>query len=178
MTRSEAKTFYDHLKKDGRIIGFDFQGWPVRKITLGEMLESIGFRKAERGGEEYYEMRADSPIFDVYPTVLEDDGIGYGVNERFITDSCVGDGVGRKPYFNIFAEKEIQNKDMWYDNFILPFTKIEYNGHEVTLIEAINIEGKRLFLGRIYHEGVLPSSINVPEEAVKEYVSKNILKDE
>jgi len=178
MTKNEAKIFFDHLKRDDRIIGFDFQGWPVRKVTLGEMLESIGFRKADRDGEVYYEMKADSPIFDVYPSILEDDGMGYGVNERYVTESNVGHDVSGNPYVNVFCDKEIPNKDMWYDNFIMPFTKIEYKGREVTLVEAINIEGNRLFLGRIYHEGVIPSSINVPEEAVRDYVAKNILKDE
>lgn len=178
MTKNEATIFFDHLKKDDRIIGFDFQGWPVRKVTLGEMLESIGFRKADRNGEEYYEMKADSPIFDVYPLVLEDDGMGYGVNERFVTDSGIGNDASGNPYFNVFAEKAIPNIDMWYDNFIVPFTKIEYKGNEVVLIEAINIKGDRFFIGRIYHKEMIPSSINVPEEYVKEYVSKNILKDE
>lgn len=178
MTKNEAKILFDHLKKDKRIIGFDFQGWPVRKVTLGEILESIGFRKADRDGETYYEMKADSPIFDVFPSVLEDDGMGYGVNERFITDSSVGDDESGNPYFNIFAEKEIPNKEMWYNNFIMPYTQIKFDGHNVMLNEAIDCDGKRFFIGRIYDEGVIPSNINVPEEAVKDYVYKNILKDE
>lgn len=178
MKKNESTILFGHFKKDERIIGFDQQGWPIRKATLGEMLESIGFRKSDRNGEAYYEMKADSPIFDVYPMVLEDDGMGYGVNERFITDSEIGDDASGNPYFNIFAEKATPNIDMWYDNFILPFTKIEYKGNEVVLVEAINTKWDRFFLGRIYHKGMIPSSINVPEEYVKEYVSKNILEDE
>ena len=178
MTKEQAIDFYEHLRKDDRIIGFDFQGWPVRMVTLGEMLESIGFRKADRDGEVYYEMKADSPIFDVYPSVLEDDGMGYGVNERFITDSGIGEDKNGNPYFNIFAEKEMPNKEMWYDNLIIPFTEIKFNGHNVMLKEAVNCPDYRFFVGRIYDEGAIPSSINVPEGYVKEYVDKNILKDE
>ena len=178
MEKNEVKASFDSLKKDDKIIGFDFQGWPVRKITLGEIIESIGFRKCDRDGAEYYEMRADSPIFGVYPIVLEDDGMGYGSNERFVTEIEANDKTGDNHYLSIFAEKAIPNMEMWYDNFILPFTTIEYKGEEVTLVEAINVEGNRYFLGRIYHKGLIPASINIPEKYVKEFVSKKFLKDE
>lgn len=89
----------------------DFQGWPVKAHTLREILLSLGFEEDSETitlikGEE------NMKLLDSYPRLLEDDGMGYGVNEEYITevDNNVyeTDIVGEKiNVFNIFREKVI-----------------------------------------------------------------------
>jgi len=159
-------------------VNVDSQGWPERKMGLRLLLESIGVNLQEINGEKYYVIKADSKILDTYPTILEDDGMGYGVNEQFIVDTNCSNNEDEETYCHFFVEKELENKDMWFDNHILPGTQIKFNGHNVVLRWARCTEGNLWFEGRIYDEGKIPSSINVPESYVKEYVEKNLYKDE
>ena len=64
---------------------YDFQGWPVQPMTLREILISLGFEEDTETiklikGEE------TNQLLDSYPHLLQDDGMGYGVNERYITE--------------------------------------------------------------------------------------------
>lgn len=80
-----------------KIIGFDFQGWPIEKMTLREVLTSLGATLNEETGK--YEIPNNEKL-DIFPVVLEDDGMGYGVDDRFITEATIyEDSV------NIFAER-------------------------------------------------------------------------
>ena len=45
-----------------------------------------------------------NPTLDIYPCVLEDDGMGYGVNEQCITSVDVFENDGKR-YCNVFVEK-------------------------------------------------------------------------
>ena len=65
------------------IIAFDFQGWPVRKLTLKEILIRLG---AHLNTEtNMYEI--DKSSVETTPTVYTDDGMGYGVGEAYIVDA-------------------------------------------------------------------------------------------
>ena len=71
------------LENEDKIIGFDFQGWPIYKMTIRDILTTLGatFNKdANR-----YEME-NSERLDMFPTILEDDGMGYGVNEMYVSE--------------------------------------------------------------------------------------------
>jgi hypothetical protein len=170
--------FYDSLKRDESIVNFDFQGWPNRKMDLKTILEAIGFGTYEVNGEQFLGIRSDSKILTVYPSILNDDGMGYGVNEQFIVDVTSGGENNDETHCHFFTETEMKNKEMWFDNHILPGGKIKFMGHNVKLWQAHNINGDRWFVGRIYDEGLIPSSINVPESYVKNYVKENLEKDE
>lgn len=63
-------------------IGIDFQGWPVEALTVKEILLKLGFKT---DGDKF-SIDKDAPILNVYPLALEDDGMAYGVNPRFVTD--------------------------------------------------------------------------------------------
>ena len=178
MTKEEAKKFYDYLKKDETIVNFDAQGWPNRKMDLRSILEAIGFGVYEVNGEKVFGIKSDAKVLSTFPTKLEDDGMGYGVHEQFVVSVTSSEDEDDKQYCHLFVETEMENKDMWYDNSILPGDKIKFDGHNVMLIRAINSSGKKWFEGRIYDDGLIPSSINVPEEYVKEYVDKNMFEDE
>ena len=73
-------------------IGRDFQGWPVDAHTLEEILKDLGF-KENKGS---WSISKKSPLLKAYPRLLEDDGMGYGVNAEYITE----------------ADKEIYNQEI------------------------------------------------------------------
>ena len=61
----------------------DFQGWPVKIKTLREILDQLGFK--EKDG--FYGLPNDSELLDAYPRLLRDDGMGYGVEERYLIEA-------------------------------------------------------------------------------------------
>lgn len=83
-------------------IGTDFQGWPIYAKTLKEMLIGLG-AKEESSGKLYFP--EDFPYYDVYPRTYEDDGMGYGINERYITEATCFDADNKK-LINIFVDVE------------------------------------------------------------------------
>lgn len=64
-------------------VGEDFQGWPVKIKTLRELLDELGFE--EKDG--FIRISNDSKLLDAYPRLLSDDGMGYGVDEYYITET-------------------------------------------------------------------------------------------
>lgn len=90
-------------------IGIDFQGWPVKAMTLRDVLYDLGVIYTLDNGDQI--LRSDRKhILDAYPVVLEDDGMGYGVNPKYIieTDNSVyKDKNSNEQLFNIF----VQSKD-------------------------------------------------------------------
>ena len=71
------------MKNKENIIGFDFQGWPVRKLTLEEIFVRLGAHL----NPETYMYEIDKSLVETIPTVYTDDGMGYGVNEAYIVDA-------------------------------------------------------------------------------------------
>ena len=96
---------YQFMVRDEDIISYDFQGWPNYKMTLREILKSLG-ANTNKGVIGF---REKDPILDVYPKVLEDDGMGYGVNARYITEASVD--KEDKSFISIFAEPEIEDEN-------------------------------------------------------------------
>lgn len=87
-------------------ISTDFQGWPVKAMTWNEILQAIGIINEEPKCEEY-KVNINNPILNTYPKVLEDDGMGYGVNPRFIVSSdymIYKDDELNEEVSNIFVE--------------------------------------------------------------------------
>lgn len=87
-------------------IGEDFQGWPIKAMTLREIIDALDLTYTTDDGMEV--LRSEkTDILNSYPVVLEDDGMGYGVNPRYVieTNDKFYDNkeLGEKT-FNIFAE--------------------------------------------------------------------------
>lgn len=61
------------IKED--LMYYDFQGWPVFKMNIKEILEALG-GKIENN-KIVFEL--NDPIMEVYPTSYIDDGMAYGV---------------------------------------------------------------------------------------------------
>lgn len=100
---------------DGKInLCYDFQGWPVKALTLREILLSLGFEEDTETitlikSEEAYK------LLDSYPRLLEDDGMGYGVNEQYIVEvdnSVYDDTIADEKVnvFNLFREKVVMEE--------------------------------------------------------------------
>ena len=66
-----------------KTIGLDFQGWPIQAHTLGEILLHLGFKK---DGDNLV-INLSNPLLDAYPLLLEDDGMGYGVNPQLVVEA-------------------------------------------------------------------------------------------
>ena len=63
---------------------YDFQGWPVNGLTLREILLDITGFKEEDGK---ISIDSNNPILDAYPRILEDDGMGYGVSPKLVSEA-------------------------------------------------------------------------------------------
>lgn len=122
---------------------YDFQGWPVNIMSLKDILINLGFK--EENGQ--LSISSDDEMLNAYPCLLEDDGMAYGVNPKFVTS--VGDEyydidvksldiIDTKPdllelkacktekridVFNLFIDGEASDK--YLDNFVK-----NYNGEE------------------------------------------------
>ena len=71
------------MRRKEDIVYYDFQGWPGYKMNLREVLLGLGGRVEE--GKIVFDL--DSPMMEVYPSILEDDGMGYGVDENVIVEA-------------------------------------------------------------------------------------------
>ena len=87
------------MDREEDIMYYDFQGWPVCKRTLREVLEGLG-ATVENGVIGF---KTDNPVLNIYPRVLHDDGMAYGVDPRFITEAFADT---KDMYINLFAEPE------------------------------------------------------------------------
>ena len=81
------------------IVYYDFQGWPEYKMNLREVLVALG-GKVE-GNIISFDL--NDPLMAVYPRILVDDGMGYGVDENVIVSV---DADKDNSYINIFREKK------------------------------------------------------------------------
>lgn len=96
--------------KDKSIISVDFQGWPVRKMCVRNIIMALGAKF--NNDTNKFEIDNDPELLNTYPVVLEDDGMGYGVDDRFVTEvSPFTDEEGNK-CVNIFAEYAMSEEEL------------------------------------------------------------------
>lgn len=83
--------------------------WPIYAYNLRDILSQLGFDFEESGdGVNYVFGNIDKKTLDAYPVLLEDDGKGYCVNPKFVTqiDDVVYDNSENDSMFNIFIDKK------------------------------------------------------------------------
>lgn len=129
--------------KDNRqdIIGFDFQGWPVYKQTVRDMLESFGLKLID--GK--WQIEDTDPILDVYPLKLNDDGAGYGVNQEYIIEVGAhhADERCNKDFCTIFTEAATENIDIWLKTKFYPYCGItNEDGDDLTGVDVKEEDGE------------------------------------
>lgn len=110
------KELYDwEPPEDKVLLGFDWQGWPIYAQTLRDaLMKHLGF---EDDGEKVFLMhnKENDELLDSFPQLLTDDGMGYGVNEQFISEidkEVYSIELGNKTInvFNIFRENFVPEK--------------------------------------------------------------------
>lgn len=87
-------------------IGIDFQGWPINAMTLKEILDKIS-TKSEDMEDNMTNYCFDRKVLDSYVRILEDDGMGYGVNPRYIIcadNNPYEDSEIKENVINMFGE--------------------------------------------------------------------------
>ena len=85
------------MRKTEDIVCYDFQGWPEYKMNLREILLALG---GQQDGD-FIKFPSDAPQMDIYPRILIDDGMGYGVVENVIVSVDL-----QNEYINIFRERK------------------------------------------------------------------------
>lgn len=86
------------MQKKEDLIDYDFQGWPIFRMNLREILLALGAR--EEDGKLFFDL--SSSAMDLYPRVLRDDGMGYGVDDSYIIEASISSD---NSYINIFRER-------------------------------------------------------------------------
>lgn len=62
---------------------YDFQGWLIEKKTMKNILNI--FNPIHDKEKRIYIINDDNNLLDVVPTILQDDGMGYGANNGSLT---------------------------------------------------------------------------------------------
>ena len=126
---SILRIILNKMKERKDLIGYDFQGWPIFKQNLREILLNLG-GKVENNKLVF---DLDNPYLKAYPRTLIDDGMGYGINKSYITEvSCFKDNG--KPIVNLFIELAPTRKqkrvllDRWDKEIALVENIIERHG--------------------------------------------------
>lgn len=84
------------------ILYYDFQGWPVIRKTFKQLLEQLRAVEIEdKDGNKFIGFPADDKILSIYPRTLVDDGMGYGVDEKWVHEASTDKD---KTYMNIFID--------------------------------------------------------------------------
>lgn len=111
-------------EKKENIVNFDFQGYPEFKMSIKDIIEKLGAvynketNKWEIPNEEWLEC---------FPMIVEDDGMGYGVNEQYIIDVDV-DKIGNT--CNIWADKKLDNVELYTETRFYPGSFFKINDKE------------------------------------------------
>ena len=92
------------MRKTEDIVCFDFQGWPEYKMNLREILLALG---GQQDGN-FIKFPSNTPLMDIYPRILVDDGMGYGVDENVIVSVDIDP---QDEYINIFRERKPSDEE-------------------------------------------------------------------
>jgi len=122
-------------EKKENIVNFDFQGWPEFKMSIKDIIERIGGELNEETNK--WEIPNEGWLVQC-PTILHDDGMGYGVNPEYIVDINF-DLIEQT--CNIWADKKLDNIELYVKTGFYPgvFFKIGdkyYCVNEICYVDA------------------------------------------
>lgn len=147
---------------DNNIINYEVMGgWPICKMNIRDILKGFGatFNKETKKWEI-----PESSKLDIFPKKLNDDGMGYGVNEEYIISVDLQDSN----YCNIFTEKELNNIDIWKRNNVFPGMSITVNNIEYYIYSLEKINDEFIFICK--DEKNKNKMINISENNLKNYL--------
>lgn len=122
-----------------KMVNFNFEGWPEYKYSVKDILIEFGATLNEKTG--MWEI-PDSEDLNIYPRLLEDDGMGYGSNERYIISVDFNNEDG---YCNIWNDAELPNIELYAEAEVYPgeFFKIDNNDYFIN--ELIKDEDGKVY---------------------------------
>jgi hypothetical protein len=156
---------YTMMKNKENIIGFDFQGWPVRKLTLEEILVKLGARL----NPETCMYEIDKSLVETTPTVYTDDGMGYGVNEAYIVDADRNEA----DECTVWIDAADKNIDIYLEDEVYPGMSIVTPESRMYVVETYVPETGR-YRVREFPEGArnfLPAEF-IDREIVLDWIRK------
>ena len=118
------------------IINYDYQGWPEFKMSIKDILERFG---AVLNPETNKWEIENNEKLNVFPTILEDDGMGYGVNPKYIIDI---DYKGEVDYCNIWSDVKLDNVELFAKHDLHPGIFFTNDGKEYTIHDVVTEDGK------------------------------------
>jgi len=120
-------------KGKDQIFSYDSQGWPLYKQTIRDFL--IGFGLDYNEETNMWQISDDDKRLDCVVRRLCDDGMGYGVNEEFVSEVSsfpMEDGY----WCNMFTEPEVDNIEIWNETKFHPGAWVSKK--DKTLTECTN----------------------------------------
>lgn len=157
--------------KEDTIINFDFQNWPIHKMNLRDIISKfMTFNK----NTNKYEISNDNPILDIYPVTLEDDGMGYGVNEKYIFEcNLFNDEISNEHKLYIFLYPELKNINLWLKYNHQPYEDVYINKDEKHKYVTTDIKEENnnvyIYCEDRYSKLYSPGWINIKELYIKIY---------
>lgn len=102
------------MVKDEDIINFEYGGWPIYKMTFRDVLVALGaeivtVETGPKSTDSFIGFNASNDVLDKYAITLEDDGMGYGVNEKYIVEASTSKGYDK---INFFREKALTKEEI------------------------------------------------------------------
>ena len=145
------------------IIGFDFQGWPITKLSVREILERLGAKLNDTTG--IYEIE-NTQALNLYPRVLGDDGMAYGIEKGFITEFEISPN---NDYCNVFVDKKDENIDVYLEDETVPGMFINNNNHDKYFLMAYDKKRELYRLKRFCGDN---TCIYVEKETLKKWIEE------
>lgn len=96
------------------IINFDFQGWPEFKMSIKDIIERFGGKLNEETNK--WEIPNEDWMTQC-PTILHDDGMGYGTDQEYIIEINV-DKIEQT--CNIWTDKKLDNVELYAETGFYP----------------------------------------------------------
>ena len=102
------------MEEKENIINFDLQGWPEFKMSIKDIIKRIGGKLNEKTNK--WEIPNEGWLTQC-PTILHDDGMGYGTNPEYIIDVNV-DKIEQS--CNVWADKKLDNVELYAETGFYP----------------------------------------------------------
>ena len=148
MKQNIPDKYSSRIKSKDKIIGFEVQGWPYFKQNVRDVLIGIGCSYDE--DTNTWQISYDDPRLNEDVHLYFDDGMGYGVNEHFITsvNSNIADERINSTYCNMFIEKPLENLELWQKEKFFPHADVKQNGKKqcLTIMDITEKDNKLYYI--------------------------------
>lgn len=160
------------------VINFDFQGWPIEKMFVREFVKNLGFVLNPETNK--WELPDTDQVMNAPIVTLEDDGMGYGVREMYITEMHVSDGVNAGEQGKIcyaFREKEISYPSVWLEHHVHPGMSVTLEGDDTEwiLVDIDETDDGFVFIAKSFPTGgsIHANRKSIPADVIKKMFCVN-----